>query len=222
MKRISLVLIIAAMISLMPSALAIPVDAELMDVMERQDPLQDLPGWHELGPGFPIDEEITADSQPWEYIPCPNDYQGGVNFMVTIQNLSPNYWTDLHYVADPETSFSNDDGLAQDISAPGWTLAFRIDNVGMNTPLIWESQTQDNIFEPGEIWEFVVQDYSNSQGLPPSTLGSWDGVSKGMISYASLNTSSSSASIIAIPEPGVVALMSIFALGFFIRRLLML
>jgi hypothetical protein len=117
------------------------------------------------------------------------------------------YWSNLVYVADPETTFSNDDGEAQDLKAPGWTLAFKIDNVGANTPLVYESMTQDNVFEPGEVWEFVVQEYSNSQGLAPSLLDSWDGVNQGQIAYASSGGPPSSASIIAIPEPNVIVMV---------------
>ena len=223
MKRIGLFLIGALMISIMPAALAIPVDAELRDTL-RQDELVNLPDWHELGIGFPVDEDITASDE--EYLgeePCPTDYLGGLNYLVTIQNLSPNYWTDLHYVADPETTFTNDDGEAQDLKAPGWTLAFRIDKVGANQPLVFESMAQDNIFEPNEVWQFVVQDYQNANFLAPSLLDSWDGMSQGQISYASAGGPPSSASIIAIPEPNAIVMILISGSGFiFIRRKFMM
>ncbi|VGO15360.1 hypothetical protein PDESU_03943 [Pontiella desulfatans] len=219
MKRMEILLVAAMAIGMVPVALAVPVPAQIWD-SARQDPLEDLPGWHELGIGFPADEAIFATDVPDLYIPCPADYEGGQNYRITIQNLSPNHWTDLHYVADPQTTFSNDDGEAQDLTVPGWTLAFRIDSVGLNQPLVFESMTQDNIFEPGEVWEFVVQDYNNTLGLAPSLLDSWDGFGQGRISYASDGGPPSSASIIAIPEPSTLAFMGVAgAIALFIRRL---
>ncbi len=197
---------------------AVPVDAEVRDTA-RQDVLVNLPDWHELGIGFPQDELITASDEEDLRIPCPSDYLGGINYLITIVNQSENYWSNLHYVADPETTFTNDDGEAQDLKAPGWTLAFRIDSVGLNQPLVFESMTADNIFEPGETWQFLVQDYNNSLGLAPSLLDSWDGINQGQISNASAGGPPSSASIIAVPEPATAMLLFISAgvIGFYRR-----
>lgn len=222
MKKRNIFLIVALLTSLLPVTRAVLVPAEVRDT-PRQDLLEDLPGWHELGIGFPVDEEIiTALDEVTLFDPCPLDKENGQNFTITIQNMSQTYWTDLHYVADPETTFTNDDGEAQDLTMPGWTLAFRIDNVGLNQPLVFESMAPDNIFEPGEIWEFVVQDYNNALGLPPSLLDSWDGNAQGQISYASAGGPPSSASIIAIPEPSTIALIGLCGLGLFIRKRLMI
>jgi hypothetical protein len=82
-------------------------------------------------------------------------------------------------------------------------LAFKIDNIGQNTPLVYESMTVDNKFEPGESWAFVIQDYTNLLGLSPALMGS-PGV--GVFSMAD---QISSGSIIAIPAPGAILLGSI-------------
>jgi len=222
MKKVYLLLIALITISILPASWAVVVPAVVRDT-PRQDPLMDHPGeWHEIGIGFPEDERIGASFEETTYIPCLDDYQGGQNYLVTITNMSQTTWTDLHYVADPETLFSNDDGEAQDLNVQGWTLAFRIDSVGVNTNLIFESMAQDNRFEPGEVWKFVVQEYSNSQGLNPDQLDSWDGISQGQISHASSGPPSS-ASIIAIPEPNVIVLVLMTGSGLlFIRRKFMM
>jgi hypothetical protein len=218
MKRLGLFLFGVVIIGTIPAASAVPVNAELRDT-PRQDELVNLLGWHELGIGFPVDEAIGATFTETQYIPCPDDYQNGQNFEVSITNMSQNFWSDLHYVADPETTFSNDDGEAQDLTVPGWTLAFRIDKVGLNTPLVYESMTQDTIFEPGEVWKFVVQEYNNSNQpwTAPDLLDSWDG-QNGQISYASGGGPPSSASIIAIPEPNVIIMILVSAGGLLVVR----
>ncbi|MBA7694134.1 hypothetical protein ES703_102741 [subsurface metagenome] len=104
-------------------------------------------------------------------------------------------WTDLWYVADPETALTNDDGWING------ELAFKIDAVGVNTPLVWESVAFDGIFIPGETWEFIIQNYTNQLGLAPSLLGS--------IGVPSSPDTISTGSIIAIPAPGAILLGSL-------------
>ena len=56
----------------------------------------------------------------------------------------------------------------------------------------------DGIFAPGEVWEFVVQDYVNGAGFPPSAIGA-----------PGVPDAAGSANIIAtpfVPEPGTAAL----------------
>ena len=65
----------------------------------------------------------------------------------------------MWYVADfPDTRITNWDG-----SVNG-SLAFKIDNVGINQPLIGESINVNGIFEPGEIWDFIIDGYQNNFG----------------------------------------------------------
>ena len=90
------------------------------------------------------------------------------NALVLITNLTGRFLSDLYYVADEGTTFSNIDGGAFGAGSPTVrTPAFRIDSFGMNKNLIFESMTPDGIFEPGEEWQFIVQDYGNAAGLAP-------------------------------------------------------
>ena len=103
---------------------------------------------------------------------------------------------------------SNFDGFVGGMAglAPG--TAFRIDSpvsdpFGIHHPLIFESITSNDLFEPGETWEFVIQDYSNVFGKPASFLGSI-----GVPSMA-FPFDTSSGSIIAIPEPATMVLLGL-------------
>ena len=178
------------------------VQASLTEVTYKngpQDPLWVPPWVHELGnaPAFPLDEQIASSDMITEYKPCaqnPDDPQIP-NVLVKITNLTQQSWDHVWYVADPETSLTNDDGLINN------QLAFKIDAVGLNTPLLSESMTVNGIFEAGETWEFVIQDYSNGFGLAASSLGT--------IGVPSVGDLVSSGSIIAIPAPGAILLGSI-------------
>jgi len=127
-----------------------------------QDPLWVPALVDELGVLFPPDEQIASTFVPWlPYCPpCPANFEGtGAMVTVEITNLTGKSWTDLWYVADPETTLTNHDGWVNG------QLAFKIDAIGANTPLIFESMAFNGIFEPGEKWEFVIQDYTNLNGL---------------------------------------------------------
>jgi len=94
------------------------------------------------------------------------DTGAGADLIVAITHTAgARAFFDVFYVADPDTTISNFDGFIND------AFAFRIDSVGANTPLIFESKTTDGVWEPGETWHFVVQDYVNGV-LPPEALGS--------------------------------------------------
>ena len=166
------------------------------------------PYGHELGtaPAFPIDERISSSYVDTTIQTClepPNppgvfDNPAILNPLVSITNLTGTSWTNLYYVADsPETTIANYDGLING------ALAFRIDYAGINVTLRSESILADEIFAPGETWEFLIIDYVNSRGLPPSALGS--------LGVPSLGDDLSSGSIVSVPEPATLALI---ALGF--------
>ena len=181
---------------------------KLIEVVDlpSQDPLVVPLDVHELGLGFPQDELIATNFEPdFDYRPClqnPDDPQIP-NPLVIIQNLTTITWTDVWYVGDvsptgaPETVLQNYDGVVNG----GW--AFKIDNIGLNTPLVFESMTPDNKFEPGEVWSFVIQDYFNVFGLSPAAMGSPG------VGVFSMGDQISSGSIIAIPAPGAILLGSI-------------
>ncbi len=163
-----------------------------------QDPLFVPDLVHELGnqPPFPNDEWIMSGWEPTEERSC---FQEGnedlpiLNALVFITNMTGMQWSDVWYVADPETSLTNDDGLVNG------GLAFKIDNIGVNRPLVFESLNPDLVFEPGETWAFIIQDYVNPL-LAPSAFGSIG------VGGQSGGDPFSSGSIIAIPAPGAILL----------------
>ncbi|MGI9429941.1 MAG: hypothetical protein ACR2NM_14870 [Bythopirellula sp.] len=115
-------------------------------------------------------------------------------------------------MADQETNITNFDGEANAVSFVPTTEAFRIDRKvsdpgGTHHPLISESITPDGIWEIGEAWQFVLQDYTNTLGLPPhaiTSIGVGDASSPvTMVTDPAGNPLLSSGSIIAvqIPEP---------------------
>jgi len=199
------------LMSLGNTALAVPTLSQWIDV-GNQDPLW-TPLWvHELGVNpagaapFPPNELIASYDYNTEiqYVPCAQNPDNPLilNPVVGIINLTNIAWTSVWYVADLTTSIGNDDGWING------GLAFEIDAVGLNKPLIWESLIPDGIFQPNEIWEFVIQDYVDNSGnnLAPSAFGS-----VGVPSFLPTGGQDmlSSGSIIAIPAPGAILLGSI-------------
>lgn len=190
-------------------------------------------------PNNPLAQLISSWEVTWEgYIPCPTDYENesaGTTVQIAIMNLTDRYFPELYYVGDVsetinggshdaavfETTFTNVDELVADFSpwhqshAAG--LAFRIDAFGLNTPLVSESLTRDGIFEPGEVWEFVIQEYANVLLLPPSALGSVGPTPWGAIAAASPGDQISSGSIIT-PEPVTLCLLGLGGMVVLRRR----
>ena len=201
MKRFTIFCAVALILAVSGMAQAVPTPIWYVDTPD-QDPLRLPDVVHELGnqlppppPTFPNNEWIQSSWTLTSYVPCPVDYTGLQNVEVSITNMTKTSWTDLWYVADPETSLTNDDGIING------ELAFKIDYGGFNQPLVGESMTVNQIFEPGETWTFVIQEYSNILQLPPSAFGS--------IGVPSSPDTLSSGSIIAIPAPGAILLGSL-------------
>jgi len=159
---------------------------------------------HELGnaPAFPPDELIdswTVGVDP--YVPCPaSDFPGVPNIRVAMVNLTGKAWDTVYYVADWGLTFvSNmDEFVGQAGTAPPW-LAFKIDSLGENTPLVLESMIADNIWQPGERWEFILQDYWNSAGGLAHQFGSM-GIAAGSVGDNIPGGVVSTGSIL-VPEP---------------------
>lgn len=143
---------------------------------------------------FPNDEIIDVIDNFTDQIACPGSFTplGVPNTLVEITNLTPTSFDNLWYVADPETRFSNVDGFVNGEEA------FKIDAIGLNQPLVFESGIADGVFSPGETWRFIVDNYSNTNSLPAANL-----ISPGKVGGLSGGDSASSASIIAtrVPEP---------------------
>ena len=153
---------------------------------------------------FPADESILSALISLKGTACPstNDLKLA-DSVVEIVNLTSRTFGRVWYVADKDTSITNIDG------AVNGRPAFRIDSVGINSPLFSESIAFNGLFEPGEAWHFTIQDYANALGLPPAAFGS-PGVPS---DFETL----SSGSIIAteVPEAGTLLLLLLgaFALG---------
>ena len=200
-KFIAIIVFTVLILTISNTSQAVPTTVEYSD--GPQDPLYVPTHVHELGtrPLFP-DEELILSSYDGitEYISCPElDNPQIPNVVVSITNMTNTSWAELWYVADTETYITNHDGWVNGESA------FKIDNVGINTPLLSESILADLIFEPGETWTFVIQDYINAFGLPPSLFGS---IGVGF-SSASDQISSGSIIAVAVPAPGAILMVGI-------------
>ena len=210
------VLILAGAVALALVLSASPAAATLVSVFFEdgpQDPLFLPQVVDELGIGaatfppgpFPDDEEIMAFEMTTDYTPCsePGNQDSAAipNMEVTMTNLTTRDFADVWYVADLDTGLTNFDGTVN------LGHAFKIDTLGFNRPLITESFFPLNdIFEAGETWHFVIQDYTNGLGLPASLLSSV-GVGVGSLGL----TSTGSIVAIPVPEPGTV--MMFFGAG---------
>jgi hypothetical protein len=177
---------------------------------------------HELGeaPAFtPFPTElISAVSTFIDLVACPSTDGPAPNALVAITNLTGLTWSDLWYVGDPPaatggggTTFTNEDGIVNG------GLAFKIDAVGLNTPLIFESIAADGIFVPLETWHFIIDDYANTVPLPADAL---DSIGVGSFSAGG---PPSSGSIIAlqghgVPEPARLGLALVCAASLALRR----
>ena len=149
---------------------------------------------------FPPDESILASSTVTAIAACTATWHGTPNALVSMTNTTTTSFANVWYVADPETTLTNVDGLVNGM------LSFKIDAVGVNTPLIFESLAFDGIFTAGETWHFIIQDYANGLGLLPSAFAS--------IGVPSAGDLVSSGSIIAeVPEPSTAGLLGISLLG---------
>jgi hypothetical protein len=202
--------------ALIPSAaFAIPVNPVYQD--GPQDPLflgQDQ--WHELGDFFPVEELIQST---WTFTELTSCFDGNddpliPNIMVVMTNLSPIRWQNLHYVADIDTFITNYDGWIGDIPGAVMGEAFKIDYPGINRPLVFESIAADQIFEPGETWQFIIQDFSNALGGPPAPFDSIG------IAGSSVGFPPSTGSIIAqvVPGAGTLPLLAIGGIAALRRR----
>jgi hypothetical protein len=177
----------------------------------------------ELGTGglFPAGEQIVAgfvNPTPPNFIAATGP--AGVNcttgtidspFMgnvgVTITNLNPVDFQDVWYVANAQTNISNLDGSVNGFAA------FHIDKVGVNKPLISESLFNDGIFNAGETWVFLLQDFTNNAGFGANRFDA-----PGVPSLGIGDGSSGSIIAIVAPEPGTAGLLIVGLLGLGFRR----
>jgi len=220
-------LITAACLCVLAAA-ALPALASSVNVYSVDDPHQDtlfLQGnVEEFGEIiFPADEQIVSLSvEPTQLTACiepPFDDPGILNMLVTIINLTTKT-IPLFYVGNThfspaggalvyDTAFSNFDGFIGNAGLNDAGMAFRIDHMGVNQPLVFESMAWDNLFQPGEIWSFIIQDYVSQ--FPPAPFGSIG------IASASGGIPISSGSLVT-PEPATICLLGLGALSLIRRK----
>ena len=157
---------------------------------------------------FAPDEAIEHAATFTADVACPmTDDPSMPNALVQIRNLTGRFLDNLYYVGDPETRFSNVDGHGVGAGTPSIEgLAFRIDTLGMNRNLVFESITPDGIFEPGEVWRFIVQDYENFAGVAPDLFYS---IGMAGDSAAIVNSSASIVRMVPAPASSVLGLMGL-------------
>ena len=227
-KSLLLQSLVFALVVTATSTLSLALPVQVAHVDTPQCDMLSIPneGVHEIGDAgvFPADEALSAlDIGIAAPGPCSAlDDPSISNPVVDIRNLSGRPWLEVWYVASPETTITNFDGEADDIAFGPLQEAFRIDYMvsdpgGIHHPLISESLTPDGIWEPGESWQFILQDYSNSLSLPPDAINSLGVGSASMVDPVGFITSSGSIIGITIPEPGTLALATL-ALIAIVRR----
>jgi len=213
MTRINLLLITTFLAALTSQASASPVAVVSQDLVGHCDVLAPLPAISdELGTSasFPLDERISAVFGVGQVDACTSSSNPTVlNVLLDITNQTNISFTDLHYVADVGTGFTNFDGTINNQEA------VRLDNVGVNKPLIAEiGGLQPLVFEPGETWRVILDDWTNAVGLNAADLGSI-GVPSAIFPDPS---SGSIVAIPGIPEPATASLLAILGLCFATRR----
>jgi len=216
-KSLATIVSAAAFTLVTSHAYAVPTQVVHIDT-PLCDPLFIPTAVHELGDFniFPTDESMHASTLTQTAISaCPlSDDPTVPNIVIDIRNLSGIDWQEVWYVADPETTISNFDGEANEAGFPPLQEAFRIDYDisdpgGSNHALLFESMTPDGIWEDGESWQFILQDYVNLSGLAASDISSI-GVGNNSPSLG-IKDSSGSIIAIAVPEPASIGLLGLGA-----------
>ncbi len=211
-QRLSILTLLAALAWTLEAA-ALPVAAPYVDD-PRCDPVGPVSLTDELGETgiFPAGEALspTIVTNGTGSLTCVAG-NGDLldDWLVTITNLTATSWRDVFFVADPGISVGNADGTIFGDDA------FRIDTVGLNTPLLFESMTPDGFFEPGETWDFLVVDFVGPPTVPPPGYFGPDFVSLGIGAASIGDPIGSNSSIVArvVPEPASAPLVGLGLLG---------
>lgn len=190
-------------------ASAVPIQGLFVDDPTHCDSHADYNLTHELGDAavFPAEESIFYDAKNMNVFVCVPDDGIANDYEIRMQNLSGVAWQDVTFVVDEGVNFSqgNYDGSVVDLSSATGanTLAFRIDSVGGNAPLVFESMTADDIWEIGEFWTIHVTNFGNGSQTPV-----FDSV--GVFGVGSGGFPPSTASILAnvVPEPASLGLLA--------------
>jgi len=190
------------------NAFAVPTTVDPIDNDSFCDTLVVPENVDELGnqPPFPNNEWIDSSNTDTTLTACsdPNlsrtvtDLPGTVNKLVSITNRAPFAFSDLWYVIDEDGTMSNFDGTI------AGRRTFKIDSsisdpLGIHHPLIFESITANDIFQPGERWDFILVDYFHGRSESASNFGTI-GVPSGVQGVSDASTGN----IIAINKIEVV------------------
>lgn len=176
-----------------------PVSANPIADVFVNDPRCDAPQprqlAEELGTDvFPVDELISVITTPTSVVECNGTPGGNDDWEVSMTNETTEDFGNLYFISD-QLPVGNADGTVtgQD--------AFKIDTVGVNTPLVSESIASDEIFQAGETWVFLVSDFAEEPIF--GSLG---------ISSASLSSNANIAT--GVPEPTtMLATLLVFGTG---------
>ena len=210
------VLVFAALVAFVATP-AMALEWDLYAIEGPQDPIGvgffDGPVDHEFGDLFPpgelvssfVFDEFSTETSCFD----GSDDPGIFNVIVEVTNLT-NRTVPMWYVADPETTITNFDGFIGNVGLGDAEEAFRIDSVGINRPLIFESLIYDDLFQPGETWRFILQDFSNTLLGPAAPFDSFG--------VASLSTGYSPSTGSLVPEPATMGLLVVGGLALLRRR----
>ena len=180
----------------------------------RGDAVSDRTLTDELGKAshFPAGEQISGGAA----VPP----MGGADVTLGIQNLNSVAYRDVFIVAGPTSVFGslliNADGTVSTDLGPA--DAFRIDAVGLNLPLQFESMTADGIFEPGEVWTVLVLSVAYNSQVLVGDFAALFGTSLG-IGSADVDTfqgfplAHMSIMAVPVPEPSSAALLAVGLAG---------
>lgn len=208
MKHKLPVSLIAALITTPALASFTPITHQDLSDCDTLGPLPKI--MDELGTSvFPANELISATYTFTSFDACPLNSDALIpNVLLIITNLTNLSFTDLHYVADPNTTYSNFDGIING------EHAVKLDNVGLNRPLLAEvGGSIPLVFEPGETWEVVLDDWLNGAGFGAADLGSI-----GVPSNILPDPSSGSIVALPVPEPASLSLIALGAVAVGYRR----
>lgn len=221
-NRLSILAIAAAatMFGVINSAHAVPIVGQYLEDA-RCDTIPNQQLRDELGQltVFPLNESVEVITQPTTVTVCVANDGLANDWNVQIRNVSGQAWQDLFFVVDAGATLGNSDGTIRDVvGAPTiFTDAMRIDSLGLNNNLFFESGPVNGIFDVGETWRFNVSNFNNNAAVnqPPIlvTPGKFAGSSP-------LGSSNGNSSILAnpVPEPGVISLLIGASSALLLRR----
>jgi hypothetical protein len=167
-----------------------------------------------LSSAFPAGEQIATSAATTSSSTCgPTDDTQIPNALVSITNQNEFRFRSLFYMPSVGTTMT-----AADTMFNGMPVLFIGNHPGTvdHQVLVSESILPDGIFEPGETWTFIIQDYSNAALLPADAIGAI-GVPDAIGASGSIIALYSEI-VPVVPEPGTGLLVIAGLLGLGVRR----